>query len=208
MKIPKRISAAIVTGVVICAAYAWFFGTQTFIVWETHRLAHANQSYWTKPANLPDATISSAPGKTLSCSGYQLEVPWTDVAFEKKIGTAGRFSVVMFHSGIGVSFIVSEPIGLVSLVNNAQHVDPNFLPNQFGQSAALSDYDFQLASLETTPASFSIWMSEKKAVRLNMLFLEKPATLDFEKSSEVFLVDTRSCCTTWDKPLKWLWLNF
>jgi len=99
-----RILLVLGIAVVACGLYAWFFGVQTFFIWETRNAARKEPIAWITPLQLSDLSISQAPGKRLSYFGYEFEVPWDDIdQTQTKVISADKV-IIAFHSGNAISF--------------------------------------------------------------------------------------------------------
>src|SRR5439155_2095660 len=99
-----RILIGLGIAVIVCGAYLWLFGVQTFFIWETRRVARKEPVVWTTPVQLSDLSVSQASGRKLSYFGYVFEVPWDDIdqAQTKVIGT--NKAIIVFRSGNAMSF--------------------------------------------------------------------------------------------------------
>ena len=115
MSKPFRVLIILAIAVVACCAYLWFFGVQTYFIWETRRVARKEPVVWTTPVRLLDLSTSQAPGERLFYFGYVFEVPWDDIDPErtKVIGT--NKAIIAFRSGNVISFWSGPPNELLNL---------------------------------------------------------------------------------------------
>ena len=176
---------------VLCIAYIWFFGLQTFYVWEIRKLARTNPLMWTTPVALTDQSISQAPDQKFSYFGYDFEVPWDDVDPVKTRVVADDKAIVVFRSGNAVSFWTADAYGLLSMVALQGKMDQNDLQQMFGKEAARSNLDFARAVLDMTPGRFSPFIPKMQAIQQGSLFMMKVAIMRSSASSGIFSVATK-----------------
>lgn len=188
----KWLRILIGSGIAVVAggAYLWFFGFQTFFIWETRRVARKEPIVWTTPVQLLDLSVSQAPGKRLSYFGYVFEVPWDDIDQErtKVIGT--NKAIIAFRSGNVISFWSGAPNELISNLQGDGKIDQKSLGQLFGDDAVQSDYAFKRAILDTTPAKFSLLTAKRLAIQQGMFFTMKATTLPQGAESGVFSLST------------------
>jgi|ERR1700722_1429327 len=111
MSKPLRILVGLGIAAIVCGAYLWFFGVQTFFIWETRRVARKEPIVWITPVQLLDSSKSQAPGKQLSYFGYVFEVPWDDIDQERTRVIGTNKAIIVFRSGKLSHFGVVRPTG-------------------------------------------------------------------------------------------------
>jgi hypothetical protein len=177
--------------VVACGAYLWFFGVQTFYIWETRSVARKEPVVWTTPVELFDSSISQAPGKRLSYFGYEFEIPWDDVDQQKSKVIGTDKAIIVFRSGNVISFWIAPPNGLISNLLGNGKIDRESLGQLLGDEAAQSDYAFERAILESTPDKFSLLIPRRQAIQQGVLFSMKATALRPGTESGVFFISTK-----------------
>jgi hypothetical protein len=190
MSTRARILIGLGAAFVLCAVYVWFFGVQTYFIWETQRVARQEPVVLTKPTPLLDSSISAAPGVKLSYFGYEFEVPWNDIDQGKTKIIATNKAIIVFRSGNVISFWSGPPNGLISSVTADNKIDRKSLGQLFGDEAAQSDYAFKRAILEATPDQFSLLIPKSLAIQRGMFFTMKATTLRSGAESGVFSIST------------------
>jgi hypothetical protein len=188
----KRARVLVGLGVAIaaCGAYLWFFGLQTFVIWETRRVGRQEPVVWTKPVQLSDLSISQTPGKGLFYFGYEFEVPWADIDEEKTKVVGTNKAIIVFRSGNTISFWIGSPNSLVNSLSGDGKIDRNSLRRLLGNEVTQSDYDFKRAILQTTPDQFSLLTPKTVAIQQETLFSMKAITMPKGAESGIFLVNT------------------
>jgi hypothetical protein len=185
-----RILVGLGVAIIVCGAYLWFFGVQTFFIWETRKVARQEPVLRTIPVQLLDLSISPTPGKKLSYFGYEFEVPWDDIDQErtKVIGT--NKAIVAFRSGNVLSFWTGPPNELINNLLSDGRIERNSLGQLLGNRAVQSDYAFKRTILEITPDKFSLLTPKRLAIQQGMLFAMKTTMLPSGAESGVFSVST------------------
>jgi hypothetical protein len=178
----------------IAVAYALLFGVQTFVVYEARSWAKEYPVVLKTPAELPDVSISTVPGRKLSYLGCEFEVPWNDLD-EEKTKLVGKWQFIAFHSGHRIVLSKTPPKERVSIFltplmargkpdeegsRNAEQV--------FGEETLRSDYAYTRAMLETTPANFSVFMSRRESLRAFLLLMMKPT---WNLKTGIFLIQSK-----------------
>lgn len=190
-----RIALSAGSVVVACFVYLWFFGIQTFSVIEARRLARKQPVVMLTPAELPDLSISQAPGTKLSYFGYEFEVPWNDVDPAKtKVAEVNKpFAIVVigFRSGNVISFWSAPSNGLIGKLAADAKVDKKALEGFFGEEAAESDYSMQRAILEATPDKVSLLVPKRRAMQQEMFLIIKANTIARGAESGIYSVRTK-----------------
>ena len=190
MSTRARIFIGLGAAFVLCGVYVWFFGVQTYFIWEAHRVARQEPVVLTKLTPLLDSSISAAPGVKLSYFGYEFEVPWNDIDQEKTKIIAANKAIVVFRSGNVISFWSGPPNGLISSLTADNKIDRKNLGQWFGDEAAQSDYAFKRVILETTPDQFSLLTPKSLAIQRGMFLTMKAITLPPGAESGVFSIST------------------
>lgn len=185
-----RILVGLGIAVIACGAYLWFFGVQTFFIWETRSVARKEPVVSTRPVQLLDLSISQAPGKKLSYFGYVFEVPWDDIDQERTKIIGSNKAIIAFRSGNVISFWSGPPIELISNLEGDGKIDQKSLRQLLGDEAVQSDYALKRAILDITPTKFSLLTPKRVAIQQGMFFTIKATTLDPDAESGVF-----SLCT-------------
>jgi hypothetical protein len=190
MSKPFRVLIILAIAVVACCAYLWFFGVQTYLIWETRRVARKEPVVWTTPVRLLDLSTSQAPGERLFYFGYVFEVPWDDIDPErtKVIGT--NKAIIAFRSGNVISFWSGPPNELISKLQADGKIEQKNLGQLLGDEAVQSDYAFKRTILDTTPAKFSLLTPKRLAIQQGMFFMMKATTLPPGAESGVFSLST------------------
>jgi hypothetical protein len=177
--------------VVLGIAYIWFFGVQTFYVWETRKVARTNPLMWTTPVALTDLSISQSPGRKFSYFGYDFEVPWDDVDPVKTRVMGDNKSIIVFRSGNAISFWSADAYGLLSAYMAKEKMDRNSMEQLFGEEAGQSNFAFTRAVLDMTPGRFSPFIPKMQAIQQGSLFMMKVAIMRSSASSGIFSLATK-----------------
>jgi hypothetical protein len=112
---------------------------------------------------LPDYSVSDAPGMKLSYFGYEFEVPW-NASFKERRGKA--LVQLKFQSGQDVLFVVpSGQGGLLTEIVQDQSLKLGDLQFVFGDLMNRSAYDQYRVLLNTTPQSIRAFGQRAEAVR-------------------------------------------
>lgn len=98
----KRVLISFGILIVACITYLWLFGTQTFLILETHNAARKLPFVKLTPIDLTDLSVSQAPGLKLSYFGYEFEIPWTDIDEGRTKIVGGNKAIIAFRSGNGL----------------------------------------------------------------------------------------------------------
>lgn len=139
--------------------------------------------------DLPDKTISTAPGKALSYLGYSFEVPWSDVdATNVKI--RGNTAVIPFHSGITMVFMTNPSR---EILDTLEKPSPEIMHKRFcavyGVEACDSDYGFFKLVFDTRPNDIS-WFAPRGRNEAELFLLLLKMGLLRDKSG-TFLIQTQ-----------------
>jgi hypothetical protein len=112
---------------------------------------------------LPDYSVSDAPGMKLSYFGYEFAVPW-NASFKERRGKA--LVQLKFQSGQDVLFVVpSGQGGLLTEIVQDQSLKLGDLQFVFGDLMNRSAYDQYRVLLNTTPQSIRAFGQRAEAVR-------------------------------------------
>jgi hypothetical protein len=174
--------------VLVCGNYLWFFGVQTFIALEARDIARKTPLVRNAPVELPDLSISEAPGRKLSYFGYEFEVPWNDVDEAKSRVIGGNKAIIAFRSGNVLSVWSGPPHGLVDSVLASGRIDRETFRQIYGDEALKSDYAFQRIIVEATPDRITPFVSKKQAVTEGMLLVMKAISAPQGADSGIFAV--------------------
>src|SRR5580704_7314623 len=111
----KWIRIIIALGIVgfLGGTYLWFFGIQTFFVFETRKWGREVPIVKSVPIELQDASVSKAQGEKLSFMGVEFEVPWDDVD-EAKTRIVGSWALIHFRPGNSILLCVEPPKGFMN----------------------------------------------------------------------------------------------
>jgi hypothetical protein len=115
------------------------------------------------PTELPNRSVSDAPGKKLSYFGYEFEVPWSDLdetqtKFYPVSGPAKCCSAVLhFRSGLQMRFTAVPPHEWANRLAEEFHSSPQKVGLLFGSPIEMSDYDFKKSLFEFTPDKMHHW---------------------------------------------------
>jgi hypothetical protein len=163
---------------ITCIAYLWFFGAQTFFVFQTRRIGRQIPIVNSTPVELKDSSISEMRGERLSFMGIEFEVPWSDV--DEKTQVVGNWAVFHFRSGNSMTLCVTPPDGFIAGIAKSKTPDPDLFRAMYGPDALRSDYALHKAIFETTPSQITLSTPVNRAAGLSMVILIKgimpPAT--------------------------------
>jgi len=172
--------------------YVLLFGFQTFLVLEMHYGNLKFAAAWEVPVELPDVSISRAPGRNLSYLGCEFEVPWNDVD-EQKTRLVGKWQVVAFHSGKWILFsrIPRKELVKAFLGDKLNAESLKKLRYLMSSDTLESHYAFYRAMLEITPHTITPFMPRREAVRALMLLLLKDIHIAANGDSDIFSIHTK-----------------
>ena len=174
--------------VLVCGIYLWFFGVQTFFALDARNIARKTPVVRNVLIELPDLSISQAPGKKLSYFGYEFEVPWTDIDEAKSRVVGGNKAIIAFRSGNVLSVWSGPPHELVNMVLASGRIDRETFRQIYGDEALQSDYAFHRIMLNATPERITPFVSKKQAVAEEMLVLMKAISAPRGADSGIFAV--------------------
>lgn len=175
---------------IACGIYLRFFGVQTFIALEVRYMARKMPVVKKTPVELPDFSVSHAPGTKLSYFGYEFEVPWNDVDEAKSRIIGGNKAVIVFRSGNVVSVWSGSPREFVNTVLSSGKIDAETFRQIYGDEALKSDYVFHRIMLATTPDKITPFIPQKRAVGQAMLLLIKGISAPRGADSGIFSLRT------------------
>src|SRR5262252_7319882 len=75
----RRILISVGLAFLVCGLYAWFFGYQTMMMFETRKIARQWPIVKQVPRPLDDTSVSPGPGARMAYFGYEFEIPWDDL---------------------------------------------------------------------------------------------------------------------------------
>jgi hypothetical protein len=177
----KRALLWVTAFVIVSAVYLWFFGVQTFCVFQTRKIGREIPIVRSIPVELPDLSVSKVKGEKLSFMGAEFEVPWNDVD-EKKTRIVGNWALINFHSGNSIILCVSPPDGFITSMSKDKTPDPKLFAAIYGSEVLRSDYALHKAIFETTPGQITLLTPANRAMGLSMVILIKaimPPTTDW-----------------------------
>ena len=190
MKMSKRDRILIFLGIaiVVCGAYLWFFGVQTFLALEARNIAHKMPVVKQIPIQLPDLSISQVRGKKLSYFGYEFEVPWDDIDESNSRIIGGNRAVIAFRSGNALSVWSGSPHEFVDTVLTSGNINRNTFRQIYGDAALKSDYSFHRIMLDATPSRITPLISKQQAISQAMLLIVKGISAPGGAESGIFTV--------------------
>ncbi len=112
------------------------------------------------PTELPDQTVSQAPGSRLSYFGYEFEIPWNDIdESQTKLYPKDKPNrvILMFHSGLRLIITALPPRELINGISGELRTSPQKMEATFGHEAMNSDYNFVKTLYEFTPDTMHHW---------------------------------------------------
>jgi hypothetical protein len=177
----KRIVIALGIAVIVAGTYLWFFGVQTFFIFESRKIGREIPIVKSVPVELNDLSVSSAKGEKLSFMGIEFEVPWDDVD-EKKSRTVGTWALIYFRSGNSIILCVDKPKGFMSNMFRNKIASPELFTRLYGPDVLNSDYALKKAIFRTTPSDISLLTSSSRAAGLGSVLVIKaimPPTTDW-----------------------------
>jgi len=158
---------------VVCGAYLWFFGVQTFCALEARNIARKTPAVRQTPVELRDLSVSPAPGTKLSGPGYEFEVPWDDLDEARNKFVEGAGPVFNFRSGLILFVRGGPPLEMVNALLTDTEQGHKTVRQVYGDDALKSDYALYRIMLETMPASVTPFISRREAIRKVMLLILK-----------------------------------
>lgn len=172
-------------GVALCAICVWFFSWYFEPLLKGRILLEKDPLILRIPSELPDKTISTAPGISLSYLGYSFEVPWVDIEREK-ITTRPNMVIVPFRSGSLIWLSVYPPHDTLNILTRS---GADFCAI-IGKAACESDYEFEDLALRTRPDDLGWFESRRHNVRALTLLIMKTVALPGSVRSEIFSVES------------------
>ena len=140
---------------------------------------------WLVPRELPDLSISTAPGTKLSYFGYEFEVPWTDLD-DTQTRSYPHMVLLTFHSGLKLMAGASPgKLWLNGLFGNSEITQAR-VEQTFGIH---SDYDFLKTLYTFTPDKIHVWsLSPRLHYRETYMLELKSVALSREAETGLFYV--------------------
>lgn len=162
----------VIVGVTLVVfAAAMYFGPQ--IRFYSNMRRYAPDRWWREtPRPLVDTSVSTAPGKTVSCFGYKFEVPWTNVVRERK-DDEDRLFRILFNTGAEVFFW------------DPAYSQSDSLPGYSG-----SKYEHLKSVLSITISSLSPFLSHQGFARQRDEVEEKGMMLEHSGATDIFGLET------------------
>src|ERR1700735_194561 len=180
----KWIRIIIALGIVgfLGGTYLWFFGIQTFFVFETRKWGREVPIVKSVPIELQDSSVSKDQGEKLSFVGVEFEIPWDDVD-ETKTRIVGSWALIHFRSGNSILLCVNPPKGFMNaLFHGKAPVTPELFTSLYGSDVLRSDYELKKAIFGTTPTEVTLLTPSNRAAGLFSVIMIKaimPPTTDW-----------------------------
>lgn len=172
----------------VCGAYLWLFGPQTFLMLDAWKWARVAPMVKEIPVKLPDSSVSQTPGRKLSYFGYKFEVPWDDIDEGKCRIIGGNKAIVAFRSGNVLSVWSGPPHNYVNSALSNMKIDRETFRQLYGDQALQSDFAFQRLMLGTTPDQITPFISKRLAANRASLLLLKALSAPRGPDSGIFAV--------------------
>lgn len=139
------------------------------------------------PSDLPDLSISQAPGTKLSYFGYEFEVPWSDLD-ETKTQVYPNQIILTFRSGLRLMAGASPARLWVNGLASSWKVAPKDIESWLGSS----DYSVVRTLYEFTPDKMHRWaLSPSIHYREILLLTMKSAALLPSASTGIFKIQNQ-----------------
>jgi hypothetical protein len=153
-----------VTVVCLIFVYLYVFGRPTMFIWSARQEAAHDPKLALVPTPLPDTSVSTTPGTTVTFFGYQFEVPWQGPVAVKNPGN--DYLAVAYSDSIGKPLMFFNPANDRGMKITRQELKAK---GQDPSSAdvflnAHSDYDVERSVLYATPAQLSLVFPSRKDV--------------------------------------------
>lgn len=165
--------------VTACAAWAYFFGAQTFFALQARRIGRQVPIVKSVPRELEDLSVAQSKGEKLSFEGAKFEVPWDDLD-EGKTRTVGNCALMVFRSSNSVILCVGPADGFMRDLFRNKTAEPELFARIYGNEVLHSDYALMKAIYQTTPDEISLSTPPNQAAGLASVILIKaiapPAT--------------------------------
>jgi len=177
----KRTLTVLAIAVVTGAAYLWFFGPQTFCIFQTRKIGREIPIVKSVPVERPDLSISTARGQKLSFMGVEFEVPWGDVD-QSKSRIVGTWAAIYFPAGKSILLCVNKPKAFMDGIFRDKIGSSELFTRLYGPNVLNSDYALRKAIFETTPSDITLSTSSGKADGLTFVIFIKaimPPTTDW-----------------------------
>jgi hypothetical protein len=172
-----------------CVTYLWLFGVATMFALEVRYVGWKMPMVKRTPTELPDQSITQAPGQKLDYFGYEFEVPWeTDEAKSKQVG---QMQLVAFRSGNSLLVSRMAPKEFVNDFLSTGKTDPAGLRNLYGEGVLQSDYTLKQRILEATPEKVGLLTPRKEAVESAMLLIIKGIMMPSGAESGIYQIRAR-----------------
>jgi len=168
--------------------YILLFGIQTGYAIQAWNTGRKLPEVKNTPRNLTDLSVNSAPGTRLSYFGYTFEIPWNDLD-EAKSKKVGSMQVLAFHSAMAMIISSIPPRDFVKTVAGYTGGEET-LRRTYGNEVISSDYSFNQAMLNATPATIEILGSREDATRGFMLLVLKTMAMPLPAHSGMYSIRT------------------
>src|ERR1700724_4555081 len=97
-----RIVSTVAVAAALCIVFLYFFGVSSMASLEARYMGWKLPVVERTPVELADVSISQIPGRKLTYSGYEFEIPW-DVD-EEKTRQVGKIQLIALRSGHAILF--------------------------------------------------------------------------------------------------------
>lgn len=174
----------------LCGSYLWFFGMQTFFVFQARKIERRVPAAKRIPVELPDSSIATGPGKKLSYFGYEFEIPWDGIDETKTKVIGGNKAVIALRSGNVLMIWSGPPHEFINGVASSGKMDRESMRVVFGDEALQSDYTFKRKLLEYTPEQITLFTPRRKAAALGVVLLIKAIAVPAGAQSGIYCVRT------------------
>jgi hypothetical protein len=158
----------------LAVAYTVVWGPQTFFFFWSRSVGHRAPESYVTPEPLPFSRPDPSPGTKLSYYGYSCEVPWIDIAQERK---ASAFTAIVFRSGQMIWFPDPSSKTTLQILSEGNPDTERNISLSLGGVVPVSDEVLKTRILYATPADLSPFMKRKEAVTESMLLLAKALSL-------------------------------
>jgi len=171
------LAAAIAAGCI--GLFFWYF--QFFLA--ARRLVREQPVVAEIPSALPDQTISTAPGMSLSYLGYSFEVPWVDID-QASVQTRNNTAVIPFRSGATIVLMRHSPGEMLEVLEKPSPTEMHRrLCALYGDYGCESDYQLMNLAFATRPDELGWFTPRDKDARglalltLKMIYITDPSGL-------------------------------
>jgi len=154
-------------------------------------IRHAPPVTYVTPAELSDRTVSQAKGTSFTESGYQFDLPWTDIDASPNPPARRNLpgKLIKFRSGLQVWFSTFPKGALANELASSFHSSPELVRSGFDLGRMNSDYEVHKELYEFTPAGMHRWSVDPRLhYRECMTLVIKSVTLPDRASLGIFRI--------------------